>query len=115
MILLRRITCEEVLAAARCVWLNQETADEIAADALKILAKASIINLRFFNGKAPKCFVGGLFYLLGYRYNAQMTQKEIADMLCTTEVSIRKSYKKWLNQFPQIFADIKMKMPRQWA
>jgi transcription initiation factor TFIIIB Brf1 subunit/transcription initiation factor TFIIB len=98
------------MSAARAVWLNQETADCIGLDTLQILAKASMANLKFFNGKTPKCLVGGLFYLLGYRYNVPVTQTEIADLLCTTEVSVRKSYKNWLNEFPQFFTDLTLKL-----
>jgi len=108
--ILRRIPCEVTMSAARAVWLDQETADRIGSDTLQILAKASMANLKFFNGKTPKCLVGGLFYLLGYRYNVPVTQTEIADLLCTTEVSVRKSYKNWLNEFPQFFTDLTLKI-----
>jgi transcription initiation factor TFIIIB Brf1 subunit/transcription initiation factor TFIIB len=100
-----RIHCEKITSAARAVWVNQEDADDIASDALQILAKASRQNLRFFCGKKPKSVLGGLFYILGYRFNASKTQSEIADYLCTTEVSIRKSYKCWLKEFPQYFTN----------
>jgi hypothetical protein len=108
-----RIHCEKITSAARIVWLNQEIADEIASCALQILTKASKQNLRFFCGKAPKCILGGLFYILGYKFNSIKTQREIADFLCTTEDSIRKSYKNWLIEFPQFFTDIKaLKCPK---
>ena len=108
--ILTRIPCEKTKEAARAVWLNQETADEIASNALKILAQASRDNLRFFNGKSPKCIVGGLFYILGFRFYAPKTQREIADFLCTTEVSVRKSYQGWLREFPRFFTDVADKM-----
>ena len=100
---------ETTLLAARAVWVNQETADAIASNAVQILAQASKANPRFFYGKTSKCVLGGLFYLLGYRFNATKTQREIADLLCTTEVSVRKLYKSWLNEFPQLFTDAKVK------
>jgi hypothetical protein len=101
-----RIHSEKITSAARMVWLNQKIADDIASSALQILFKASKQNLRFFCGKSPKCILGGLFYILGFRFNSKITQREIADLLCTTEDSIRKSYKKWLIEFPQFFIDI---------
>jgi len=101
-----RVPCEQTLLAARFVWVNQEIADEIASNALQILAQASRIDLRFFNGKSPKCILGGVFYILGYRFYATKTQREIADFLCTTEVSVRKSYHSWLREFPQCFTYI---------
>ena len=107
-----RIHCEKITAAARTVWIDQEEVYEIASSALEILAKASKQNLRFFCGKSPKCILGGLFYILGFRFKAPKTQNEIADLLCTTEASISKSYKSWLNEFPQYFTDVTDKMRR---
>lgn len=108
-----RIHCEKITFAARFVWTNQEIADDIASNALQILAKASRQNLRFFCGKSPKCLLGGLFYILGFRFKSTKTQREIANYLCTTEDSIRKSYKSWLSEFPQFFTDIAdLKLPK---
>jgi transcription initiation factor TFIIIB Brf1 subunit/transcription initiation factor TFIIB len=95
--------------AARAVWVNQETADAIASNAVQALAQASKANPRFFYGKSSKCVLGGLFHLLGYRFNAAKTQREIADLLCTTEISVRKLYKSWSNEFPQLFTDVSVK------
>jgi hypothetical protein len=108
--ILTRITCEKIEVAARAVWVNQETADAIASNALQLMAQASSANLKFFNAKKPKCILSGLFYILGFRFSAVKTQREIADLLCTTEVSVRKSYKSWLSEFPQFFTDIRFKM-----
>ena len=101
-----RIHCEAITTAARAVWENQEIADDIASNALHILDLSSWTNLRFFSGKPTKCILGGLFYILGFRFNAVKTQKEIADFLCTTEFSVSSSYKNWLKEFPQFFTDI---------
>jgi transcription initiation factor TFIIIB Brf1 subunit/transcription initiation factor TFIIB len=98
--------------SARRVWVDQEIANIIGLNALQILAQASRIKLRFFAGKRPRCILGGLFYLLGFRFRAVKTQKEIADRLCISDVSVRKSYNNWLNEFPQYFTDVKNKLPR---
>jgi hypothetical protein len=105
-----RIPCEVTISAANVVWVNQETADVIASNAVQELAHASKANPRFFYGKTSKCVLGGLFYILGYRFNAAKTQREIADLLYTTEISVRKLYKSWLNEFPQSFTDVSAKM-----
>jgi transcription initiation factor TFIIIB Brf1 subunit/transcription initiation factor TFIIB len=94
------------MLAARAVWVDEEIADDIAKNAMQILAETSKLNLRFFCGKKPKCILGGLFYILGFRFKAVKTQKEIALFLCTTEVSVAKSYRIWLEKFPQYFTDI---------
>ena len=107
-----RIHSKAITTAARAVWENQKIADEIASHALQILELASQTNLRFFSGKPPKCILGGLFYILGFKFNAATTQREIADLLCTTEFSVSSSYKNWLIEFPQFFQDIKtLKLP----
>ena len=104
------IPYEKTLLAARSVWENRKVADEIASNSLQILAQASKANLMFFNGKNPKCVLGGLFYILGPRFKARKTQREIADFLCTTEDSIRKSYHRWLTEFPELFLDVAVEM-----
>jgi transcription initiation factor TFIIIB Brf1 subunit/transcription initiation factor TFIIB len=94
------------MSAAKAVWVNQEVADDIASNALQILAKTSRQNLRFFCGKPPKCILGGLFYILGFRFKVVKTQSEIAYFLCTTEDSVRKSYNSWFREFPEQFTDL---------
>ncbi len=101
--ILTRVLPDEILSAAKTVWTEEEVAKKVAMQSIQILNQASRINLKFFSGKAPKCFLGGLFYLLGIELCVKATQKELADMLCTTEVSIRKSYKLWLSEFPNFF------------
>ena len=100
-----RIHCEAITAAARAAWENQEIADDIALNALHVLDLASRTNLRFFAGKPPKSFLGGLFYILGFRFYAKKTQREIANSLGTTGCSVGKSYQSWLSEFPQLFTD----------
>lgn len=107
--ILKRISCEETMLAARSLW-NPEVADDIGSNALQILAQASRRTLIFFNGKASKCLLGGLFYILGYRFNHTLTQKEIADKIGTSEISISHSYKCWLKEFPELFTDVMTKM-----
>jgi len=93
------------MLAARRIW-SPEIADDIGSNALQILANASRTNLRFFNAKASRSLLAGLFYILGYRFKAAKTQKEIATSLGISELSLRKSYKSWLNNFPSLFTDI---------
>ena len=93
------------MLAARTIW-NPETADDIAANALQVLVNASRINLRFFNGKTSASLLGGLFYILGYRYYAIRTQHQIAEKLGTSEASVRKSCKNWFKTFPFLFTDV---------
>ncbi len=108
--ILMRISCEDTMSAARSIWVSRETADVVGANAFQILVRASDANIRFFSGKASKSLLGGLFYLLGHRFNAEMTQKQIAMQLGISEVSVRRSYKDWLNMYPYFFMDLASKM-----
>jgi hypothetical protein len=101
-----RISPEEVCIASRTVWFDKQTANRIAEDALEIIAKTHKRKLSFFNGKTSRGLVGGLFYLLGYKYDVVKNQKELADRLGTTDVTIRASYRNWLEAFPDLFLDI---------
>jgi len=103
---LRRITPETVMEASRAIWLNRECADSIGADATKLFDEVSKSNpkrLKIFNGKANRSILGGLLYLLGQYNNMKVTEKAIAKSLCTSEVTIRLSYRRWLSEFPEFF------------
>jgi transcription initiation factor TFIIIB Brf1 subunit/transcription initiation factor TFIIB len=81
-------------------------AEKIASSALEIITIANKSNFAFFSGKSSRGLVGGLFYLLGFRYDAVKKQKELAGQLGTTDVTIRASYRKWLEEFPDLFSDV---------
>ena len=100
----------QVTAAAKTVWSEQVTAEKIAAKALEIIANAHKSKFAFFSGKSSRGLIGGLFYLLGFRYHAAKKQKELAEKLGTTDVTIRASYRKWLEECPDFFADISDKI-----
>jgi len=100
----------EVTEAAKAVWPNSVNAEKIAANALEIITNAHKSKFAFFSGKSSRGLIGGLFYLLGFRYDAEKKQKELAEKLGTTDVTIRASYRKWLEEFPELFADVNDKI-----
>jgi hypothetical protein len=104
--LLRRISANEISAAAHAVWCNKLIADTIAVETVRIINQTYYRKFVFFNGKSSKYLIGGLFFLLSYRYDAAKKQKEIANQLDTSEVTIRASYRKWLETFPDLFLDV---------
>ncbi len=106
MSLLNRIPIEEVLAVAHSLWADKAFADKVAFETVKIINQTYKRKFTFYNGKSSRCLVGGLFYLLGYRYDSVKRQNEIADCLGTTDVSVRLSYRKWLETFPDLFTDV---------
>jgi hypothetical protein len=102
----QRIPVEEVKAAAYAIWVDSEIADQIALETIQIINKTFNRKFSFFNGKRSKILVGGLFYLLSYRYDVIKKQMELADKLGTSDVSIRASYRLWLETFPDLFLDV---------
>ena len=106
MSVLRRIPVDEVSVVAHNIWMDKLVANAIASEASQIINQAYARKFAFFNGKSSKCLVGGLFYLLGFRYDAIKKQNELADQLGTTDVTIRISYRKWLETFPDLFLDV---------
>jgi hypothetical protein len=106
MSLLNRLPMEEVLAAAYMVWADKSIANKVAQEATQIINQTYKRKFAFYNGKRSRCIVGGLFYLLGFRFDGIKRQNEIADCLGTTDVSIRLSYRKWLETFPDLFWDV---------
>jgi hypothetical protein len=106
MALLDRVSFKDVLDAANVVWFNNPIANEVAAETMSILNMAYHNKPRFFNGKCSRGLVGGIFYLLGFRHDIARKQKEIAFSLGTTEVTVRSSYRQWLQEFSEQFTDI---------
>ena len=108
--LLNRISPEEVETAAKTIWPNHVVAKDISEEAVDILVKTRERKFSFFNGKTTRGLVGGLFYLLGYKFDAVKNQKELADSLGTSDVTIRGSYRNWLEEFPDLFQDVVAKL-----
>jgi len=104
---------QEIMECTHLLWTNKETAREIATQAVEIINQVCKRKFSFCNGKSSRCLLGGLFYLLGIRYDDPKKQREIAIALQITDVSIRSSYKKWLKEFPDLFQDVKAKLADQ--
>jgi hypothetical protein len=97
---------EKLSAAARTVWSDKPLADKIALDASLILNQVRKRKHLFFNGKSFKFMVGGIFYLLGFRYDVVKKQRELARLLETNVVTVRDAYRQLLREFPDLFLDI---------
>ncbi len=107
---LNRIKINEVSDAAHEIWPQKTVSETIASEAVKILNQTYKRKFVFFNGKSYRYLVGGLFYLLGFRFNAVKKQRELADVLGTSDVTIRKAYRSWLETFPDLFLDVIAKL-----
>ena len=106
MSILKRIPMDEISAAASIIWLDESIASIIALETAQIISQTYARKFSFFSGKSAKYIIGGLFYLLGYRYNIIKRQYELADKLGTNDVTISASYRKWLVSFPDLFLDV---------
>jgi hypothetical protein len=94
--ILRRIDHGEILGLARIVWENQKSvAENIASDATRLISEAYDKNPAFFGSKSKKWILGGLFYILGQKYKEPRTQKQMAYLFGTNEVTIRNSFQNW--------------------
>jgi len=107
---LNRIAISEVSDAAQAIWPQKNVSETIASETVKILNQTYKRKFSFFNGKSQRFLVGGLFYLLGYRHDAVRRQRELANILGTSDVTIRKAYRSWLETFPDLFLDVISKM-----
>jgi hypothetical protein len=105
--ILRRIGQESILSFAQEIWSDEHSATaKIALRAVNVICEAYQRDPAFFSGKSAKGILGGLFYLLGHRFRKNKTQKEIAESLNATEMTIRASYREWLREFPGMFLDV---------
>ncbi len=73
---------------------------------MKLLTSHIGGKFSFFSGRRSTWIVGGLLYLLSYRYDSVKKQNELADVLGTTDGTIRDSYRLWLKTFPDLFMDV---------
>ncbi len=104
---------QEITVFSKMLWSDKKISGKITRDVIKIMNQVYRKNFLFCNGKSWRCPLGGLFYLLGHRYDDPKRQKEIALALQTTEVSIRTYYKQWLRDFPELFQDITKKISKR--
>jgi hypothetical protein len=103
----KRLSSKQVLSYSSMLWQDKPSmAKLIAAQASQIIQAVNKKRHNFFSGKSEKGLLSGMFYLLSLKNNAIKTQREIARSLNTTDVTVRVSYRKWLEEFPDIFSDI---------
>jgi transcription initiation factor TFIIIB Brf1 subunit/transcription initiation factor TFIIB len=102
----KRLSFDEVFAAARIMWVDKSTADKIAENAVEVIERTSREEINFYNGKTSRGLISGLFYLLSYRFDSVKKQRELAWKLGTSDVTVRTSYRQWLSEFPDLFSDV---------
>jgi len=104
-----RITPEYVLKTAHKVWEEDpETARKIGLKASEIVEQGYRRNPIFFCGSSAKRVLGGLFYLLGFQYEAPKTIAEVNSVMACSYVTIKSGYREWLKKFPDFFLEFKL-------
>jgi transcription initiation factor TFIIIB Brf1 subunit/transcription initiation factor TFIIB len=101
---IERLSSKKVLLYASKLWKDKLIAEFIAAETSKIIETVCKKRIVFFSGKSAKGVLSGIFYLLGRRNKAKKTQREIARSLNTNDVTVRDSYREWLDAFPDLFS-----------
>jgi hypothetical protein len=95
-----------IISTAHILWPKNGTAEKIVADSVEIINQTCQRKFSFYNGKALKCILAGLFYILGFRYDDPKKQRKIGGVFQITDVTVRSSYKQWLKDFPDLFQDV---------
>jgi len=99
-----RITSAKTLKLAHQVWSeNQRIARKIGLKASNIIQDAYLTNPIFFCGQSSKATVSGLFWLLGFQFEAAKSMKDISFEVGITETTVKRSYRRWLSNFPKLF------------
>jgi hypothetical protein len=98
-----RLSSKKVSSYAYEVWQDRSTAELMASEASLIIKTVRKRRCVFFSGKSEKGLLAGVFYLLGRKNKAMKTQREIARSLNTNDVTVRSSYREWLDAFPYLF------------
>jgi len=94
-----------IISTVHRLWPTNTKAEKIVTDAVEVMNLACKEKFSFCNGKGLTSLLAGLFYIFGFRYNAPKTQREIGITLQLTAVTVRSSYKRWLEAFPDLFQD----------
>lgn len=107
---MNRISLNELLAATQLVWFDKSTSRKVAHSCYETIAEVEKRKITYCSGRKARALVAGLFYIMGYRFDNVKKQNELANKLGTTDATVRKSYRKWLLDFPDLFVDVISKM-----
>jgi len=103
-----RITPLQVLAWSLKVWGSKpQVGRRIGGEACRVIRRAYFEKPWFFCGKHAKPLVAGLFYILGWKYDVRQTEYQLAEALDISEASIRRSYRRWMAEFPWLYETVK--------
>jgi hypothetical protein len=103
-----RFSHRKILKQALKLWQDPAIAEPITEEASQIIKTIHLKNRIFLSGKSEKGLLSGLFYLLSIKNEARKTQREIARELNTNDVTVRTSYRDWLNIHPELSIETKL-------
>jgi hypothetical protein len=104
-----RINPLKIIEVIKELWDNIEIRTKILEDSKEYIEYAYNTKPYAFCGRTERFIISGLIYLLGYKYGDKRTQAEITEAYSnyiTTDICIRNSYNKWLEDFPELFKGI---------
>jgi len=92
-----RITPEKVLSKAHKIWANGNLARNIALESSALIRKAYAKKPTFFCGKKPSGVLCSLFYLLGIKHDAIISQEELAMFFGISKATVKANVRRWLD------------------
>jgi hypothetical protein len=90
---------------------DRNTLHQYALEICRFINYADKKNRIFFCGYSQESILSGLFYVVALQKNIRTTQNELSEIFypkgtCHQTMTIRKSYKRWLKFFPELFPKI---------
>ena len=104
-----RITPKQISRAVHKLSFSKDKKHDILQEAVSLVEKSYKKNKFFFCGKSPLRIIGGLMYLLSFKYcKEKFTMRSVGQELVylskgiITEPTIRKGYRDWIKIFPEL-------------
>ena len=104
----QRISPKEVFERGHILldgFTDKETIHKINVDAVNCINYADQKNRILFCGHSGNVILAGLFYILCPRYGINVSQQEIAYCGQMTDITLSRSYRRWLAAFPMLFLE----------
>ena len=104
-----RITPKQISKAIHELPFPEEKRHDVLKEATSLIEKSYKKDKFFFCGKSPIRIIGGLMYLLSFKYCKERFSKKLIGKKLNylskgthTEVTIRKGNKDWIKLFPEL-------------
>jgi hypothetical protein len=101
----KRVRPKEIAYYAHLIFneTDKQTIHQIIQDTCNAINYADHTNRIPLCGISKRSILVGLFYLYGIQHKIWITQLELQKILKVDTPTIAKSYRKWLNKYPELF------------